>query len=246
MKADFSRIFHISSKDGSKGHPPIPKDYSEWPDEWKTTYYKVYPRMPQVLLPNANLSPDASLIDAIKRRASTRDFSDKPLALQEISFLLKYSCGNIRPSEEGRSRRAQPSGGARFPIEMYYLNLKEGELNPGLYHYNVRSHLLENILEKKFSPEEVDQMFSYDWVKNSSGVFIMTAHFWRSQNKYGERGYRYILLEAGHIGQNIYLLSSALGLTCCALGGTKDIEIENLLDIDGYTESLAYAIAIGK
>lgn len=246
MKADFSRIFHTSSKDGSKGHHPIPKDFSEWPDEWKTTYYKVYPRMPQILLPAANLAQNLPLANAIQERVTTRDFSDKALTLQELSLLLRYSCGNISASEKERFRRAQPSGGARFPIETYYLNLKKGELNPGLYHYNVKNHLLEYIFEKKFTPAEIDQMFSYEWVKNSSGIIFMTANFLRSQIKYGERGYRYILLEAGHIGQNIYLISSALRLACCALGGTKDIEIENKLDIDGSTESLVYALAIGK
>jgi SagB-type dehydrogenase family enzyme len=74
----------------------------------------------------------------------------------------------------------------------------------------------------------------------------MTDVFWRNQNKYGERGYRYILLEAGHIGQNIYLVSEALGLKCCALGGTRDENLEELVDIDGVTESVVYALAVGK
>ena len=74
----------------------------------------------------------------------------------------------------------------------------------------------------------------------------MTSQFERTQMKYGERGYRYILLEAGHIGQNICLVSETLGLKCCALGGTMDKNLEELLDIDGETESVVYGFAIGK
>ena len=77
-------------------------------------------------------------------------------------------------------------------------------------------------------------------------AIIMTAVFDRSQMKYGERGYRYMLIEAGHVGQNFCLTAEALGLKCSALGGTHDEPIERLLDIDGVTESVMYALAIGK
>ena len=73
----------------------------------------------------------------------------------------------------------------------------------------------------------------------------MTAVFSRNQMKYGERGYRYVLLEAGHIGQNMYLNAAALSLKCCALGGTIDSKLEKFLDIDGITESVVYAVAFG-
>lgn len=76
--------------------------------------------------------------------------------------------------------------------------------------------------------------------------FLMTAVFHRNQVKYGERGYRYILIETGHIGQNLYLVSEAAGIKCRALGGTRDENIEKLLDIDGIGESVVYAVAVGK
>ena len=64
--------------------------------------------------------------------------------------------------------------------------------------------------------------------------------------KYGDRGYRHVLAEAGHLAQNLYLISSALGLSCCAMGGYYDEEINNLLDIDGVGESIVYILAIGN
>ena len=76
-------------------------------------------------------------------------------------------------------------------------------------------------------------------------LLAITGVFDRTQVKYGERGYRYALLEAGHVGQNVYLATQALGLGCCGLAGTRDLAIEELLGIDGVTESLLYTLVIG-
>ena len=148
---------------------------------------------------------------------------------------------------EGRERRAQASGGARFPIEVYPIVFRSsGELPAGLYHYNVKEHKLGVLLEQEFEDRDIDKLFTYPWVKDAAIGIVMTAVFWRNQNKYGERGYRYVLIEAGHIGQNMYLVSEALGLKCCALGGTRDENLETLIDIDGETESVVYGLALGR
>jgi len=262
MNPDFSKIFHESSKDLAKGHPLIPADSNEWPDEWKTTYYKAYPRLPKINLDDS--PPSVDFFDLIKKRRSRRNFGRTPITKQEISLLLKYSCGNTGPLESSRHRRAQASGGARFPIEVYPIifrpstdsasspQARSGQapggdgLKAGLYHYNVKDHALDVLWDREFSDEDIGQIFTYPWVKDAAIGIVMTAVFWRNQNKYGERGYRYILLEAGHIGQNMYLVSEALGLKCCALGGTRDENLEKLIDIDGLTESVVYGFAVGK
>ena len=169
---------------------------------------------------------------------------------------MKYSCGNTSPLELSRHRRAQASDGARFPIEVYPIvfrpSTSSGQapggdgLKAGLYHYNVKDHALDVLWDGEFSDEDISQIFTYPWVKDAAVGIVMTAVFSRNQNKYGERGYRYILLEAGHIGQNLYLVSEALGLKCCALGGKKDENLEKLIDIDGVTESVVYGFAVGK
>ena len=110
---DFSEIFHQSSKDNSKGDPPIPENSHEWPDEWKTTYYKAYPRLPKITLDDE--PPHADLFDIIKKRRSQRDFSRMSVTKRELSLLLKYSCGNTGQLGEDRHRRAHPHahGGRR-------------------------------------------------------------------------------------------------------------------------------------
>ena len=261
MQPDFSKIFHQSSKDFLKGHPPISPDPANWPDEWKTTYYKTYERLPKIAL--ADDPPKADLFDTARTRESRRDFGRVPVTKQELSLLLKYSCGITGKLNENRSRRAQASGGARFPIEIYPIVFRPStdstsslqassgqasgeDLEAGLYHYNVKDHALDVLWEGEFSDNKISELFSYPWVKDAAVALVMTAIFWKNRNKYGERGYRYVLMEAGHIGQNIYLVSSALNLKCCALGGTWDENLEKLLDIDGVTESVIYALVIGK
>ena len=248
MSVDLSKVFHQSSKNHTKGHLPISTDFKDWPDEWKATYYKAYPRLPKIELEDG--PPSADFFDLIKKRKSRRDFLREPITKKELSLLLKYSCGNTEPMASGRFHRAQASGGARFPIEVYPIIFRSDSagdgLMAGLYHYNVKDHGLDVLWAREFSDDNIHGIFTYPWVKDAAVGIVMTAVFWRNQNKYGERGYRYILLEAGHIGQNLYLACEAMGLKCCALGGTKDENLEKLIDIDGVTESVVYGLAIGK
>ncbi len=242
---DFSQVFHHSSKSHQKGHPPISLNPAEWPDEWKTPFFKTYPRLPKMPLDGDRAAAD--FFDLIKTRQSRRDFHRVPLSLKELGTVLRYSCGEADHSANYGKGRVYPSAGGRYPIEIYPLVLRGGDAVPsGLYHYNVLNHALDVLWDREFSDFDIDQMFGYPWLKEASVVLVMTAVFWRNQNKYGERGYRYVLLEAGHIGQNVYLTSEALGVSCCALAGTRDENLEKLIDIDGTTESVIYAIALGK
>ncbi|MBI2025591.1 SagB/ThcOx family dehydrogenase [Candidatus Kaiserbacteria bacterium] len=242
---NFSKIFHQSSKDHAKGHPPTPRRYEDWPEEWRTTYYKAYPRLPKIALEDG--PPRADFFDLIKARQSRRDFTRASITKYELSVLLKYSCGTTGKLTSDRFRRAQASGGGRYPIEVYPIVFRSGEdLKAGLYHYNVKEHALDVLWDREFSDEDISQIFTYPWVKDATVGIVMTAVFWRNQNKYGERGYRQILHEAGHIGQNTYLATEALGLKCCALSGTRDENLEKLIDIDGVTESVVYALAVGR
>lgn len=149
-------------------------------------------------------------------------------------------------SARKRALRVQPSAGSLFPIEVYVLVRRAAEgLMPGLYHYNVKMHTLELLWEKQFSDEELANYLIDSSEMHATVIFFLTAVFGRTQSKYGERGYRHALLEAGHIGQNLYLVSETVGLGCCAIGGTNDKEIERLLDIDGVNESLVYTLVAG-
>jgi len=244
MEINYSQLFHQYTKSIKR---KIPRDSSLWPDEWKTIYYKTYPRLPKIKLEHGDRRFD--LFEALSRRSSKREMFGGKISREELSLLLKYSCGITRRLKEGDGRRPQPSGGGRFPIETYCLIIKPGEgLEPGLFHYNIENHYLETLWKKEFAKEELERLATYEFVHDASLLIFLTAIFWRTQNKYGERGYRFILQESGHISQNIYLLSEAINLKCCALGGFRisDEQIEKMLHIDGVTESMVYTLVIGK
>lgn len=185
-----------------------------------------------------------ALFDAVACRKSSRDFSGMALSHERLSALLKYSCGIT--SDEKDTRRAQPSGGARYPIETYALLFVGNERVPsGVYHYAVKEHALESLWERSFPKSDIASLFTYPWAQQAALALVLTGVFDRNQRKYGERGYRQILIEAGAIVQNIYLCSAALQMKCCAIDGVHENAIERLLDIDGVNESAIVSILLG-
>jgi SagB-type dehydrogenase family enzyme len=248
-----SNFFHRQT--GNKKFTEPPADPSTWPKAWKTVYFKSYPRFPQVdLKPYVRPLPNVSLQNALEQRRSGREFGARPIGRGDLSNLLYYSAGirdlskHIKGGDWEGSFRFYPSAGARYPLEIYPLVLRGSDLEPWLYHYSVKDHALEVLWERDFvkeDPQWLEGALMYPWSREAPLILFVTAVFWRNQMKYGERGYRYILQESGHLGQKIYLVAEALGLSCCALGGFADEEVDKLLDIDGVTESTVYAFAIG-
>lgn len=244
MQELFSKIFHHLSATEQKVF--LGARIEEIPIERKTTYYKEYPRLPFIALAG-NHTGKNDVFEAILERKSTRKFGEYALTKNDLAALLKYACGNTDILTGDRRRRAYPSAGARYPIEVYPIVFRGNtEVPAGVYHYSVRRHGLEALWAHEFALEEIKDFFIQPELAIAPVLIIMTAVFWRNQNKYQERGYRQILIESGHVGQNIYLVSQPLGLKCVALSGVVDRKIEELLDIDGVTESVVYAIAIGK
>lgn len=224
----------------------IQNNIKEWPIEWKHIHFKLYPRLKQ--LPLKYFSSDTNiLLKTIRNRRSERQFKSYQITNSELAKLLLFSAGIItkQNSDWDQSRRAYPSAGARYPLETYLIILHAKDLNPGLYHYNIKQHSLELLLDSQLS-NKIVQITGQEWVKNASMIVVVTVILGRSQIKYGERAYRYCLLEAGHLAQNMYLLCSLLKLKCCAIGGFIDKKINTLLDIDEGNEPAIYMIAVGK
>ena len=244
----FFHQYHRKSADHIAGrdiHPFPPVE--EWPKEWKTIYYKSYERAPTLTLPQITIE-SANFFDLVAQRKSIRGGHKKGISTPDLSALLKYSCGlqdTARPN--GTKFRAQPSGGARFPLEAYILSLKkENGIAPGIYHYGVKNHELDILRIRSFSPKDIASLFTYQWANDCSMALCITAVFHRSAMKYGERAYRYAMIEAGHIGQGVYLAGSSRDVGVVGMGGTHDEPIHHLLDIDGTQESLVYALMLSK
>ena len=206
------------------------------PDQWKKKYFKGYGRYKALILTKPEL-PDINYKNVLENRKSTRDFKKTHLSLKKISTVLYYSAG----LKKDGIHRYYPSGGARYPLEVYVLAINSN-LPKGLYHYYQPGHLLELIPETNV--KSLLGCFNQSWL-NAGIVIIITAVFQRMTNKYNDRGYRHILQETGHLGQNIYLTSTALNLGCCAIGGYLDDQLNTLVGIDGIKESIVYCLSIG-
>lgn len=212
---------------------------------------KIYKRFPRIVLPEV-LSLTSGIDILLQGRTSYHEFSSTVApTLTELSTILLYGFGNKAGTTVGISdtlmRRFYPSGGARYPLECYVLMQgKKSELDAGLYHYVPGEHILEKIYDPRYMQDEISRLLTYSWSKDASVILFITAIWGRTMIKYGDFGYHIVLLEAGHASQNVLLISEALGIKSCPLGGFKYDETCDFLDIDGITEAPLYAIVLGK
>jgi len=245
MKNKIEMPQYISLHKSTKKMQPLPPE-TKWPKEWRTVVYKTYPRLRKIQLPEP-IDVRRDLLEVIRKRESRRNFASH-ITLEELSTLLKYSCGIVRETKHKKSR-AYASAGARYPLETYILTaVGNNELDSGIYHYNVKEHSISLINKTIFSGDMLDELFLVKNASKASVFVITTAVFQRTINKYGNRGYRFILLEAGEINQNLSLIAEAISLSCCSVGalGDSDAKLDEMLDIDGTTESFIHAASIGR
>jgi SagB-type dehydrogenase family enzyme len=193
---------------------------------------------------------DEPLGEVIARRRSQRAFGSEPVAFEILSALLRAGYGVTRVLEPEDRRpalplRAVPSGGALYPLEVYAAVLRVGGLPPGLYHFDPLSAGLE-VVRSRLAAEELETLSTYPEVVSSCAASIFVAAiFGRTRFKYGLRGYRFALLEAGHVAQNVVLAATALGLAAVPLGAFYDRRTDEFLGLDGVNESTLYTIAFG-
>ncbi|GIW63850.1 MAG: hypothetical protein KatS3mg091_652 [Patescibacteria group bacterium] len=204
----------------------------------KNIIYKSYFRFENIKLKKPNVQKN-NLIKAIINRKSNLDKPSKEkLTLSKISYLLYYSVGLIK-----EFKRPYPSAGGLYPIEIYLISQKtEFDKKIRLFHYYVKDHSLEKLWQ--IPKKDLKSCFIQSKIIDSQLIILLTAVFKRSSKKYGNRSYRYIHLEAGHLSQNILLISTSLKLSACPIGGFYEDKINRLLDLDGINESVIYSIVI--
>ncbi len=207
--------------------------------------YKSYPRAPRRPLPEPLRNGGLPLWEALNARRSLRAFDSTPLDPGHISQLLWASQG-ITGRIPGFVLRASPSAGALYPVETYLSVQAVEGLGAGLYHYHVPDHSLELLAPGDFRDAVSKAALNQDFTREANVVFIWTAVFQRSAWKYGERAYRYVYLDAGHLAQNLALATVALGLGSCQIAALFDDEVNSLLGTDGVEESVIYMTAVGR
>lgn len=211
---------------------------------YKTTgnYYKSYPEAKRFYLTKEFSKQGLSLDDTIRRRRSARDYSSKSISQLELSRLLFYSYGYINGDP---SRRTVWSIEGLYPIEIYVVvNNVEGVAR-GIYHYNVLEHALELLKKGDYRFQIANACLGQKLVGNANIAIIKTAIFDQVE-QYGDRGYRYLHLDAGAIGENIYLEAVSMGLGVCGIGAFFDDQINAILGIDGVKETVIYVTSVGR
>lgn len=216
-----------------------------WSDSRKTISYKAYPCFEQVLLPKPNLKK-YDFIKALLERKSTRSYCDNPVSLADFSELIYFACGVKTVIRGDKStKRFYPSAGARYPLEVYPFVFNVKGVSSGGYHYHVKTHSLERIVDGLLARRVFDCV-DQDFVRKSNVVFVITAVFNRTEEKYWIRGYRHVFTEYGHVAQNFYLLAAAANLGCCSIGGFLDDKINSLLDLDKDDEGVIGLITVNS
>ena len=240
----FYDLFHLITKESSPGLKERTK-VSVWPDEWKTTYFKSYERFPVYTLP-VPVPLKERVGEVLLARKSHRSFSGN-ISKSNLSSLLYYSLAEIdKEANDGKGRRPYASGGARYPLEAYVLLFNGTEdLVQGVYHYNVENHTLELIYKGGLTKEIKEKLVVYDFLQEAGVAILLTAVMSRSFSKYREHAYRFALLEAGEVSQNMSLVATALDVPSLNIGIVATDVVEELLDIDGTDEIHLHSLFFG-
>jgi SagB-type dehydrogenase family enzyme len=180
----------------------------------------------------------------IKKRRSIRNYSAKQMTLSQLSQLL-FAAQGITGKIYNFPIRSAPSAGALYPYEIYVIVNNIRGISKGIYHYAPVKHHLEKIKSGNYSDEITSAGLKQDMLGDADVAFVLTAIFNRTRSKYGERGFRYVYMDAGHISQNIYLQAVSLGLGSVAVGAFLDEEVNELIDIDGFYEAAIYLHGVG-
>ena len=155
-----------------------------------------------------------------------RDFANLDLTLNELSIILHQSYGIIGElpckGDFQQNLRSSPSAGGLYPAEIYIAVRKVSGVEPGIYHYNVVNHEIELLIPGDPTGQMYDVCCGQEFVHNTSIVIIMSGVLARTKLKYGERGYRYVLIDIGNLGQNIYLSCASLDLAIMTTCGFFD------------------------
>ncbi len=189
----------------------------------------------------------ASLREVVDARRSLRTYSEQSLSLAEVSYLLWATQGVQRVTEGAWTMRTVPSAGARHALETLLLANRVRGLETGLYRYLATPHRLALLPSPEDLPARAAKAaLGQEMITRSAATFVWIAVPERMTWRYGERGYRYLHLDAGHVAQNLCLAAESIGAGACVVGAFTDEEMNELLGLDGESQFVIYLAAVGK
>jgi SagB-type dehydrogenase family enzyme len=193
---------------------------------------------------------ETALTTLLRERRSCRAFARRPMALETVSALAAAAQGVVETGAavgDGHTmvRRAAPSAGGLYPLELHAFVRRVDGLADGLYAYDPLGHALEELRRGALEAELAAALYAWPFVAGANVLLALVARFAQTQKKYGPRGYRYILLEAGHAVENVCLRATELGLATLCIGGFVDTDVNRLLALSPSEAGVVYMVAAG-
>ncbi|MBA4390653.1 MAG: nitroreductase [Syntrophus sp. (in: bacteria)] len=199
----------------------------------------------RISLPEPKTPNGGNLWKLLLKRRTRREYSvQHTLKLNDLAALLWATQGLTAQLGDTFFRTA-PSAGGLYPIETYLSIRAVDDLEQGLYHFRPGDFDLEFLKNGDFSEKLMAASLQQTVILNAQVTFIWSGLIARGKWKYRQRCYRYIYLDAGHIGQNLYLAGEALGLSVCAVGAFYDDDVNHIVGLDGIKETVIYMAAVG-
>jgi len=192
-----------------------------------------------------NLKND--LVSLIRDRKSHRIYTQETMTMEELSFLLWATQGvkGLR-GKAYATLRTVPCGGARHEFEAYLMVRKVEGLEPGAYHYLPMEHALEYLHPVENMDQVINETLSEQvWAAKANVVFYYSMVPYRAEWRYGIYAHRTALLDTGHIGQNLYLACTGLGLGCCGIAAFSHERSNAVFGLDGEEEYIVYTFPVG-
>jgi SagB-type dehydrogenase family enzyme len=198
---------------------------------------------PPIKLPSPISRGKISVEQAISKRRSIRRFKNEPLTLDQLSQLL-WSAQGITATG---GRRAAPSAGATYPLEIFVVVGNNGirTLAAGIYHYDIDNHSLSLYQIGDFQQKLADIALGQSFIARCPVDMVICAIHPRTAYRYGHRGERYVHMEVGHVGENVALQAVALGLGTVMVGAFEDEDVRKVLKLEEQIKPL-YVIPVGK
>jgi SagB-type dehydrogenase family enzyme len=239
LKDTQRKEYNFSQTDQHKGvpAPPVQKPFDPAarrvslfsPEDWKGSI------------------PGVDLESAILNRESRRDYAPDPLTLAELSFLLYCTQGIRKRPHPLAVLRTVPSAGARHSFETYLLIGNVEGVDPGLYRYLPLKHELLWLNEVENMEMRASMAcFGQQFVGQGAVTFVWTTVPYRMEWRYGPLAHRVILIDVGHVCQNLYLACEAIGAGTCGVAAYDQQEVDELVGVDGEDEFAVYLAPVGK
>jgi SagB-type dehydrogenase family enzyme len=242
MASFLYHFFHNETNDRTeRGLVQIPKNEDEWPKEWKVVDYKRYILFRPTALPIV----ESSLFSLLSKRRSRGKIFEGEITLKKLAHILRCGYGLQFPGSTGdrSENRTVPSAGKRYPLEIYPILFRDIDgCKAGIYHYGVREHMLEPVTFDIVNREKLKSYVYQEWLADAAGMICISAVFGRVTKKYGSRGYRYALLEAGHVAQNMILAGTENGCDMLPVGGANEVDFERHIGLTNSNERIVYTL----